>query len=140
MVGPWEWTAGWPAVHRTQGFTPECSAWTTRTRSAGLDSWFARKGSSARRTAGGAQCPLAHSRTLTNTLPRCALRSTLAMIKPDAYRHMGKIIDAICQSGFHIRCVGRGPAAVYTGSFLVLDWPGGQPIVVIHILPAHRAL
>ncbi|GIL72238.1 hypothetical protein Vretimale_290 [Volvox reticuliferus] len=27
---------------------------------------------------------------------------TLAMIKPDAYKYMGKIIDAICQSGFLI--------------------------------------
>ncbi|KAG2483996.1 hypothetical protein HYH03_017163 [Edaphochlamys debaryana] len=27
---------------------------------------------------------------------------TLAMIKPDAFRHMGKIINAICQSGFLI--------------------------------------
>jgi nucleoside-diphosphate kinase len=27
---------------------------------------------------------------------------TFAMIKPDAYRHMGKIIDAICVNGFKI--------------------------------------
>lgn len=27
---------------------------------------------------------------------------TLAMVKPDAFKHLGKIIDAISQSGFHI--------------------------------------
>lgn len=29
------------------------------------------------------------------------------MIKPDAYKNMGKIINAICQSGFLIRCAER---------------------------------
>jgi hypothetical protein len=36
---------------------------------------------------------------------------TLAMIKPDAYRHMGKILHAIYKSGFIVKSV-RGPAWV----------------------------
>lgn len=35
--------------------------------------------------------------------PCTHMRRTLAMVKPDAFRHLGKIINAICQSGFLIR-------------------------------------
>lgn len=32
----------------------------------------------------------------------CKRSRTLALIKPDAYAHIGKIVDAICQNGFSI--------------------------------------
>ena len=33
----------------------------------------------------------------------CTRVRTLAMIKPDAYKHLGKILNAITQSGFRIK-------------------------------------
>ncbi len=39
--------------------------------------------------------------------------STLAMIKPDAFRNMGKILHAICSSGFQIKCVPCGVRSLH---------------------------
>lgn len=46
----------------------------------------------------------AQART-SQSLQTCCCCRTLALVKPDAFRHLGQILNAVYGSGFQIRCV-----------------------------------